>query len=285
MGRKSRERKERKERKARKARKAEKAAAPKTAKAPVLAEGGIPMPGRKSRDPYYLTMMPIQLELLKLHRHLAETGERVVVIFEGRYAAGKTAMIETFTEFMLPKHVYETIWRPAEDNETTQWYFQRFISELPHAGQVQLCHRGYYTRAWVESTNGTCTPEQAQQADTFIRCMEEAITGDGIKVFKYWLSVSEEEQKKRMDAWKGSLVAWKLDHLDLDDPANRDALTAAKEAMFAKTSTDNAPWMVVDANDEKLARIACLSHFINSFDYPEKNADILKVDEGVVRRA
>ena len=271
MGRKSSERKQRK--------------AEKRAKPSRMAEGGIPLPGRKAADPYYRTIMPIQLEMLKLHNHLVDNNERVMVIFEGRHAAGKTAMIKTFSEYMLPKHNATSTWRPAEDNEKTQWYFQRFMADLPHAGQLVFFDRSYYTRAWVESTNATCSPEEAEQADAFISGLEKSLTDAGVKIYKYWLSISAEEQKSRIKAWKGSLVKWKLDHMDLDNPARRDALTAAKEAMFAKTSTDAAPWFVVDANDEKNAQIACMKHFVGSFDYPEKRADLLQAEASPVKRA
>ncbi|MGN7612343.1 polyphosphate kinase 2 [Magnetococcales bacterium HHB-1] len=284
--RKARKEKERQERKARKAAKGNKSGGGnKRRKEPVLAEGGIPMPGRKGRDPFYLTVMPIQNELLKLHRVLKENNERVIVIFEGRYAAGKESMIERFCEFMLPKGLKTFDLRPADETEQGQWYFQRFIKELPKAGDVAFFNRSWYTRAWVDPVTGACSDADQAAAMAFIPSFEKALMDEGFKIFKFWLSISPSEQKARMEAWQDSLESWRFDNMELDSPEKREEFTIAKEAMLAGTSQSGAPWIVVDANNQQQAQINTLRYFISQFDYPEKREDLLKYDEQIIKSA
>lgn len=277
-------RKERKERKARKARKEAKASKrTKAPKQPVVIEGGIPMPGRKSRDPFYTTIMPVQLELLKLHNQLKDDGERVMVIIEGRATAGKAALVERFSEFMLPKGLGSFHKDPPDAVEASEWYFQRFTRELPPAGQVKFFNRSYYTRAWVDGVTGACTAEQADAALEFIPQFEKALMRAGVKVIKLWLSVSASEQKSRIEAFKGTVNAWQLENMDYDTLENRDAFTESRDRMFAATSQEGAPWVVIDANNEKQAQINALQYLTSLWDYPEKRADLLQYDAQIVR--
>ncbi|MBF0620950.1 MAG: polyphosphate kinase 2 [Magnetococcales bacterium] len=279
-----RSRKEREERKARKAAKRGGKRGNKQPKAPKTIEGGIPVPGRKARDPFYTTIMPIQNELLKLHTKLKDDNERVMVIVEGRATAGKAALIKRFTEFMLPKGVGTFRKDPPTETEAQEWYFQRFMREIPAAGQVMFYNRSYYTRAWVDAVTGACSETEVDQAMAFIPALEKTLMDAGVKIIKLWLSVSAGEQKSRVEALKGTVNAWQVEeNMNYDTLDNREAFTAARDKMFAATSQEGAPWVVIDANDEKQMQINALQYFTSLFDYDEKRTDLLSYDEQIIK--
>jgi polyphosphate kinase 2 len=205
-----------------------------------------------------------------------ETGQRIVVLFEGRDAAGKGGTIKRFTEHMNPRTARVIALQKPTERERTEWYFQRYIAHLPAAGEIVLFDRSWYNRAGVERVMGFCTPQDYLEFMRQCPQVEQMLTRSGIRLFKYWFSVTQEEQRRRFAQRETDpLKQWKLSPIDRASLDKWDEYTEAKEAMFFYTDTADAPWTVVKADDKKRARLNCLQHFLSSLAYPTKDRGLV----------
>jgi len=213
-------------------------------------------------------MYRLQVELVKMQQWVTETGARVAVIFEGRDAAGKGGTIARITEHLNPRVVRIAALPKPSDREQTEWYFQRYIKELPAGGEIVLFDRSWYNRAGVEQVFGFCTP---QQHKLFLRqcpLFERMLIDDGIILIKYWFSVSDEEQERRFESrLNDPLKRWKLSPVDLASRSHWVDYSRAKDTMFVHTDTQESPWWVVEAEDKQRARINCISHLLSLIPY------------------
>ena len=218
----------------------------------------------------------LQIELLKVQEWVIETNQKIVVLFEGRDAAGKGGTIKRFMEHLNPRHARVVALNKPTEKEQSQWYFQRYVEQLPAGGEIVLFDRSWYNRAGVERVMGFCKPEDYLEFMRQTPELERMLTRSGITLFKYWFSVTQDEQKRRFDARKNEpLKKWKLSPIDKLSLTKWDDYTEAKEAMFFYTDTADAPWTVVKSKDKKRARLNCMEHFLSSLDYPGKDPKIV----------
>ncbi|MQA33533.1 polyphosphate kinase 2 [Modestobacter roseus] len=234
---------------------------------------GFPYDERLQRREYEIQKRLLQIELLKLQGWVKDTGQRLVIVFEGRDAAGKGGTIKRFTEHLNPRGARVVALDKPSEREQTQWYFQRYVQHLPAAGEIVLFDRSWYNRAGVERVMGYCTPEQyrlfMRQAPEFERMLVES----GTHLVKFWFSVTRSEQRSRFIVRQIDPVRqWKLSPTDLASLDRWEAYTEAKEAMFLHTDTGHAPWTVVKSNDKKRARLGAMRHVLDRFDYTDKDA-------------
>jgi polyphosphate kinase len=246
-----------------------------------------PYDHRMSDEEYERLKRRLQIELLKLQNHAKRTGARHVIVFEGRDAAGKGGTIQRFMEHLNPRSARVVALEKPSEREQTQWYFQRYITHLPAAGEMVLFDRSWYNRAGVEKVMGFCTPEQhaefLQQAPLF----EEMLVNNGIDLTKFWFSVSPAEQRTRFAVRLVDPVRqWKFSPMDMESVNRWDNYTEAKEEMFGATDTDAAPWIVVKSNDKKRARINAMRHLLAKCDYDDKDHEVVgEPDPLIVGRA
>ena len=246
-----------------------------------------PYDHRMSDEEYERLKRRLQIELLKLQNHAKRTGARHVIVFEGRDAAGKGGTIQRFMEHLNPRSARVVALEKPSEREQTQWYFQRYITHLPAAGEMVLFDRSWYNRAGVEKVMGFCTPEQhaefLQQAPLF----EEMLVNNGIDLTKFWFSVSPAEQRTRFAVRLVDPVRqWKFSPMDMQSVNRWDNYTEAKEEMFGATDTDAAPWIVVKSNDKKRARINAMRHLLAKCDYDDKDHEVVgEPDPLIVGRA
>jgi polyphosphate kinase 2 len=225
---------------------------------------------------YEAHMLELQRELLKAQRWVEKTGQRIVVLFEGRDAAGKGGTIKRFTEHMNPRTARVVALQKPTERERTQWYFQRYIAPLPAAGEIVLFDRSWYNRAGVERVMGFCTPTDYLEFMRQCPDVERMFTRSGITMIKFWFSVSREEQRRRFAAREvDPLKQWKLSPIDRASLDKWDDYTEAKEAMFFYTDTADAPWTIVKSDDKKRARLNAMQHFLNLIPYDEKDRSIV----------
>jgi polyphosphate kinase 2 len=237
---------------------------------------GYPYDSRMDRDEYEQQKRMLQIELLKLQNWIKAEGRRLVILFEGRDAAGKGGTIKRFTEHLNPRGARVVALEKPTDLEQTQWYFQRYVQHLPAAGEMVLFDRSWYNRAGVERVMGFCTDEQYAEFVRQAPAFERMLVGDGIDLVKFWFSVSSDEQRTRFAIRQVDPVRqWKLSPMDIASLDKWDTYTAAKESMFAATDTDVAPWTVVKSNDKKRARLEAMRHVLNLFDYENKDREIV----------
>ncbi|MEZ0494015.1 polyphosphate kinase 2 [Kineococcus sp. TBRC 1896] len=235
-----------------------------------------PYEARLGRAEYERDKRLLQIELLKLQRWLKESGERVVVLCEGRDAAGKGGTIKRFTEHLNPRGARVVALEKPSEREATQWYFQRYVQHLPAAGEFVLFDRSWYNRAGVERVMGFATPQEYDRFTAQVPLFERMLVDDGIHLVKFWFSVTRAEQRTRFLIRQIDPVRqWKLSPMDLASLDRWDDYTAAKEAMFERTDTDVAPWTVVKTNDKKRARLAAMRHVLARFDYTDKDAGVV----------
>ncbi len=226
-------------------------------------------PAKKlKRDVYEAELDRLQLELIKLQEYVKAQGLRVVVVFEGRDAAGKGGVIKPITQGMNPR-IARVVALPApNDRERTQWYFQRYVRELPGAGEMVLFDRSWYNRAGVERVMGFCTDEQYEEFMRACPQFEEMLIRSGIVLIKYWFSVSDDEQERRFQARLSDTAKhWKLSPMDLEARSRWVDYSRAKDAMFARTDTPLSPWWVVEADDKRRARLNTITHLLSSIPY------------------
>jgi polyphosphate kinase 2 len=237
---------------------------------------GYPYYERMPRPDYEVVKRLLQIELLRLQNWVKDNGKRIVILFEGRDAAGKGGTIKRFTEHLNPRGSTVVALEKPNEREQGEWYFQRYVDHLPSAGEIVLFDRSWYNRAGVERVMGFCTEEQYQlfvrQAPEF----ERMLTEEGIAVIKLWFSVSRSEQRTRFLIRRIDPVRqWKLSPTDLASLDRWDDYTAAKEAMFQLTDTTWSPWTVIKSNDKKRARIGAMRYVLSLFDYPNEDPGIV----------
>ena len=236
---------------------------------------GYPYADRFDRDEYEATKRHLQIELLKLQNYLKESGRRMLVIFEGRDAAGKGGTIKRFMEHLNPRGARVVALEKPNEREQTQWYFQRYVPYLPSGGEIVLFDRSWYNRAGVERVMGYCTNDQYAQFIRQVPEFEKILVEDGIELVKLWFSVSKSEQRTRFIVRQIDFVRrWKLSPTDLESLERWDDYTRAKEAMFLSTDTDWARWTVVKSNDKRRGRLNAMRHVLSLIDYPYKDSEI-----------
>lgn len=227
---------------------------------------------------YEEKLKELQIELVKLQEWVKATGEKVVVIFEGRDAAGKGGVIKRITESLNPRICRIVALGTPTEKEKTQWYFQRYVAQLPAAGEIVLFDRSWYNRAGVEKVMGFCNEEEYTE---FLRScpeFERMLVRSGIRLIKYWFSVSDEEQEKRFhDRINNPTKRWKLSPMDLESRKRWVEYSKAKDTMFAYTDIKQAPWYVVDADIKKHARINCIAHLLSQFEYEDLTPDKIEL--------
>ncbi|MFQ6573592.1 polyphosphate kinase 2 [Pseudomonas sp. UM16] len=234
-----------------------------------------PYRNRMRRAEYEKAKHALQIELLKVQSWVKETGQRIVVLFEGRDAAGKGGTIKRFMEHLNPRGARIVALEKPSEQERGQWYFQRYIQHLPTAGEMVFFDRSWYNRAGVERVMDFCTPLQYLEFMRQAPDLERMLCNSGTLMFKYWFSVNREEQLRRFISRRDDpLKHWKLSPIDIKSLDKWDEYTAAKEAMFFHTDTADAPWTVIKSDDKKRARINCIRHFLHSLDYPGKDLSV-----------
>ncbi|WP_425502352.1 polyphosphate kinase 2 [Phytoactinopolyspora limicola] len=219
---------------------------------------------------YEAELIRLQSELVKLQEWVRVEGIRLVVIFEGRDAAGKGGVIKRVTQFLNPR-IARVVALPApSDRERTQWYFQRYIQHLPAAGELVLFDRSWYNRAGVERVMGFCTPEEYMRFYRECPIFERLLVEDGILLRKYWFSVSDEEQERRFRSrLEDPMRRWKLSPMDVEAVQRWEDYSRAKDDMFVHTDIAEAPWYVVESDDKRSARINMIAHLLSTLDYHE----------------
>ena len=233
-------------------------------------------PRKLKRADYERELARLHLELVKLQYWIKRTGSRVVLVFEGRDAAGKGGTIKRILEPLNPRGATVVALATPSDREHTQWYFQRYVAHLPAAGEIVLFDRSWYNRAGVERVMGFCTEREYEiflrQAPQF----EEMLTESGFSLTKLWFSVTQSEQRTRFAIRQIDPVRrWKLSPMDIESLDRWDDYTLAKEAMIEHTDTDNARWTSIKSNDKKRARINAMRFFLNQFDYEDKDTSVV----------
>ena len=237
---------------------------------------GYPYDEKLPRKEYERTKRALQIELLKLQLWIKETGQKLLIIFEGRDAAGKGGAIKRFTEHLNPRGARVVALEKPTDIEQTQWYFQRYVKHLPSGGEIVLMDRSWYNRAGVERVMGYCTSQQyyefMRQAPEFERMLVNSDT----HLIKFWFSVTRAEQLARFQSRRTDPVRqWKLSPTDVASLDKWDDYTEAKEAMFFYTDTGDAPWTVIKSNDKKRARLEAMRYVLTQFDYPNKDHSVV----------
>lgn len=219
----------------------------------------------------------LQVELLKVQNWVKQTGQRIVTLFEGRDAAGKGGTIKRFMEHLNPRASRVVALEIPSDVERGQWYFQRYIKHLPTAGEMVFFDRSWYNRAGVERVMGFCTSLEYLEFMRQVPDLERMLARSGIHLFKFWFSVTEEEQRRRFASRQGDpLKQWKLSPIDQQSRSKWVEYTQAKESMFFYTDTADAPWTVIKSDDKRRARLNCMQYFLSRLDYPDKNEHVVR---------
>lgn len=249
-----------------------------------LTSGDYPYDKKLKWSKYESQLLALQVELVKLQTHLKASGERIVSIFEGRDAAGKGGAIKRYRENLNPRHTRVVALPAPSDREQLQWYFQRYISHLPTAGETVLYDRSWYNRAVVEPVMGFCSKKQTAAFFVEVPNFERMMVDDGIHLFKFWLNVSRPMQVKRFhDRRHNPLKAWKLSPVDLKALGKWDEYTEARNQMLNLSHTDYAPWNVVRANDKRRARLGTITKVLSQMDYKGKDKNLVsELDENIV---
>lgn len=260
---------------------------PKAIKKAAFKSGNYPHDEKLDSDEYDTQMYGLQKQLVLLQAHMAAAGERIVLVFEGRDAAGKGGTIKRFLENLNPRYNVIAALPKPNDRERTQWYFQRYIDWMPAAGEMVLFDRSWYNRAGVEPVMGFCTPEQTEHFLEEAPEFEKRLTRDGIVLIKFWLSIGREMQLVRFhDRRHDPLKVWKLSPIDLEALGKWDAYSAARDLMLRRTDSKHAPWTIIRANDKKRARLNAIRTLLNRFDYEGKDQAVIgKIDRKIVLSA
>ncbi|EGK10820.1 polyphosphate kinase 2 [Kingella kingae] len=243
-----------------------------------------PYKERMSRRTYEKEKKKLQIELLKVQSWVKESGQRIVGLFEGRDAAGKGGTIKRYMEHLNPRGARVVALEKPTETERGQWYFQRYIQNLPTAGEIVFFDRSWYNRAGVERVMGFCEPHEYLLFMRQAPELERMLVASGIHLFKFWFSVSREEQLRRfVSRYSDPLKHWKLSPVDVQSLDRWDAYTEAKNAMFFHTHTKDAPWIIIKSDDKKRARLNCIRYFLHQLDYPNKDVKAIgKVDPLIV---
>lgn len=232
---------------------------------------------------YEKDLKSLQIELLKLQNHVKDKGVKILMIFEGRDAAGKGGTIKRITEHLNPRGARVVALDKPSDVEKTQWYFQRYAQHLPSAGEIVLFDRSWYNRGGVEPVMGFCTPEEHQEFLNHVSEFERMLVNSGIILFKFYFSVSKAEQSRRFKERKTDpLKQFKLSPVDAASQELWDKYTAVKYSMLKASHTGTAPWIIIRSDNKKKARINCIKHILSSVQYPSKNPPDLKTSKRIL---
>ncbi len=232
---------------------------------------------------YESELKELQIELLKMQNHIKETGQKVLMIFEGRDAAGKGGTIKRITEHLNPRGARVVALDKPSDTEKSQWYFQRYSHHLPSAGEIVLFDRSWYNRAGVEPVMGFCTQEEHKEFLHEVPEFEKMLVNSNIKIFKFYFSVSKDEQERRFNKRRNDpLKQYKLSPVDEKSQGLWDKYTIAKYSMLLASHTDHAPWIIIRSDDKKKARINCIKYILHHMEYNGKlQAQDLKADDEI----
>jgi polyphosphate kinase len=248
-----------------------------------LRSGGYPYDTRMKRKEYRKEVRPLQVELVKLQRWVERQRERIVILFEGRDAAGKGGTINRFMQHLNPRHARSVALAKPDEVERGQWYFQRYVAHLPPAGTMVLFDRSWYNRAGVERVMGFCTEAEAAKFLDEVPLFEAGLVRDGIILIKLWLTVGREMQLKRFHSRRHhSLKRWKLTDVDISGLTKWEAYNIAQEDIFRLTHTDAAPWTVVRANDDRRARLDAMRAVLSRIDYAGKDVSVAKPPDPLI---
>lgn len=235
---------------------------------------------RQARRLYFSELFRLQGELVKLQSWVVKTGHKVVILFEGRDAAGKGGVIKRITQRLNPRVCRVAALPAPNDRERTQWYFQRYVSHLPAAGEIVLFDRSWYNRAGVEKVMGFCDDHQYEEFFRTVPEFERMLARSGIQLIKYWFSISDQEQHLRfLSRIHDPLKQWKLSPMDLESRRRWEDYTKAKEIMLERTHIEEAPWWVVQADDKKKARLNCIHHLLGQMPYEEVEQPAIELPE------
>lgn len=222
------------------------------------------MSKKLKRDDYEALLEPLQIELVQMQRWAQTTGQRIVVLFEGRDTAGKGGAINVFSQCLNPRGCKVVALSKPTEHERSQWYFQRYVQHLPSAGEIVLFDRSWYNRAGVEKVMGFCTPAQHRQFLQDVPVFEQMLVAEGIRLYKYWFACDQVQQEKRLaERLEDPLKRWKISPIDLAARSRYAEYTAAREEMFLHTHTAQAPWYLVDMNDQKRGRLNMVRHLLD----------------------
>ena len=247
---------------------------PKSIKHKALTSGGYPYDEKLKRSDYEEQLHDVHLQLAQLQHDQAKTGRRVVIVFEGRDAAGKGGSIGTYLDYLNPRYNASVALPKPNDRERTQWYFQRYVDHLPAAGEQVLFDRSWYNRAGVERVMGFATPKEVEKFLEATPKFEQMLIDDGIHLFKFWLTIGREMQLKRFhDRRHNPLKDWKLSPIDLEALKRYDDYSEARDDMLRATHTPQAPWRIIYNNDKKRGRLAIIRSVLHAIDYEGKDPD------------
>lgn len=240
-------------------------------------------PAKLSDDDYEAALYDLQVELVKFQRDIIANGEKVLVVMEGRDGAGKDGTIKRIIENLSPRDTRVVALPKPSDREASQWYFQRYSFWLPAAGEFVLLNRSWYNRAGVEPVMGFCTPEQTEQFFEDVTEFEIMLVKSGIQIFKYYLDISREEQKERLEARAADpLKQWKISPIDAKAMEKYDDYSKARDMMFLRTDHKYGPWSVVRANSKKEARLNVIRDLLERSDYKDKRPALAKADRSII---
>ena len=245
--------------------------------------GEYPYKNKMRRAEYEKKKALLQAELLKVQLWARETGQKFVLLFEGRDAAGKGGTIKRFMEHLNPRGARIVALEKPSEIERGQWFFQRYIQHLPTAGEMVFFDRSWYNRAGVERVMSFCSPPEYLEFMRQTPELERMLVRSGVRLYKYWFSVTQDEQRRRFQS-RGSdpLKQWKLSPIDMASLDKWGDYTEAKEAMFFYTDTADAPWAIIKSDDKKRARLNCMLHFLSSIDYPGKNHNVVHLPDPLI---
>jgi polyphosphate kinase len=249
-----------------------------------FSSGGYPYDRKIKNKAYQKQLKILQIELCKVQDWQRTSGERIIMVFEGRDTAGKGGTIKRFTEYLNPRHAHVVALAKPTESERGEWYFQRYVRHFPTAGDMALFDRSWYNRAGVERVMGFCTEAQVEEFYREVPDFEHMIVRSGTRLIKFWLTVGREEQLMRFYSRKTDpLKKWKLSPLDLEAIGKWDDYSAARADMFRRTDTPHAPWTVIKANDQKRARLEAIRVLLAAVDYTDKDpAAIGEIDPLIV---
>ena len=238
---------------------------------------------RMDAKTYYRTKFHLQVELVKLQNWVKQTHSKILIIFEGRDAAGKGSAIKRFTEHLNPRGAKVVALDKPTDMERGQWYFQRYVDHLPNAGEIALFDRSWYNRAGVERVMGFCTEQEYWKFVGQVPLFEHILADDGVHLIKFYLSISKQEQARRLAERRDNpLKHWKLSPIDQQAQERWDAYTQAKEETFGLTDSDHAPWTIIKADDKLRARLEVMRWTLCQFDYSEKDSEVVGTPDPLI---
>ncbi|MBS9477269.1 polyphosphate kinase 2 [Ancylobacter radicis] len=245
--------------------------------------GNYPYTDRPKRGDYEDDLRLLQIELLKVQEWVKKAGERIVIVFEGRDAAGKGGTIHRFVQHLNPRYVRVVALDKPTEIERAQWYFQRYVAHMPYKGEIVMFDRSWYNRAVVEPVMGYCTPAQTAQFLDQVPTFEKMLVDDGIRLFKIWLDIGREMQLKRLHArHKDPLKQWKLSPVDLSAPSRWDAISAARNAMIEASHSPAGPWTAVLSNDKMRARLGAIRQILSHLPYEGRDDRIVGVPDPAI---